>query len=210
MQGARQTAANRAGRLVSGVCYRCESNYQIDVGTLDCPDIEHVDSPLLPRVFIDEASDLFGWQMIGGVSYIGSAEHILVNSRIMKMCGITVPPESLLWPRMICFGPTEVRIMKEALCGVASRPEKIAVASRLSYFGRAGILHYALAQDVGQLGDLWKSHYRENRRFTQSAIASSPFSMTTEECSQLTTLMREYDTAQLRHEGFTRQREVRQ
>ena len=145
---------------VWGLCSRCGHEVDFSLGTLSNPDLSLVRNQIAPKVLFDSLTDIIGWSMYGGSSYIGSAEHIIINSLVALKLGFYVPPESLWRPRGIHFGLTELRaaymLSKELN---AKKLQKIDAALERVYFGRGSILYYILAQGLPGLYEQWIDHF---------------------------------------------------
>lgn len=178
--------------LVQGKCDLCNSTYSFDLGTFSRPNLEPIHHNTVPKVLFDELTDIIGWRICGGTSYIGSAEHIIVNSLIASRLGFKIPFESIWRPRGIHLGLAELRYATQTTT-LPNKHEKIISAMSRALLGRGGILYFFLSQGVDGLINLWKSHFESGKRLYDPVLGNTPFNITSKELKRLFTLLEELD-----------------
>jgi len=150
--------------LVSGVCIRCGSKYNYDLGTFSCPNLALIYDKVIPKIIFDNLVDIVGWRCSGGVGYIGSAEHVLVSGQLASRLGWHALPECLWSPKGIHYGLAEVRTaVILAQKGDKGLNFKVERAMQNALFGKATILYYIFSQGFDGLLQMWQRHFQEGR-----------------------------------------------
>ncbi len=177
-----------------GQCPRCRVVYRLDLGTYTAPRLEPVRDRIVPKVLFDTMTDLIGWRMVGGVSYAGSAEHVLTNSLIAQEMGWPVPPETLIRPRSIYYGLAEARaalaLNKRNGRSISTRMQ---LALQQVYFGRGTILYSALGQGFLSLLAMWRKHFAQDGCFYELSRGSPIFYLPDEAINLLEAKMRSFE-----------------
>jgi hypothetical protein len=177
---------------IVGLCPTCESSYRFELGTFANPHLDPIRGRLLPKVLFDELADIVGWQISGGVSYIGSAEHVITNSLIAARLKIPVPPESLIRTRGIYYGLAEARVLPDlSNSRTISRKERDALEK--VFFGRSSVLYFILAQGIDGLFAMWRQHFENGHHFYDLNIGSSAFRFSAEDLQLLANAMSSLD-----------------
>lgn len=180
---------------VEGNCNICGRLIKWKVGQKESPFLDESPGLLIPKVMFDTITDFLAWGMIGGVSYVGSAEHVLVNNLVAIKLGFRVPPESLVQCRGIHYGFTEARIAISAKPTECRLPERWFRALQRAYSGRASVLYYFIAQGIGGVERMWRIFFEEGHSYQELNIGDSAFSLDESQCNMLIKCVKKFDNA---------------
>lgn len=177
---------------LEGRCIGCSNDYRFDLGSYSKPNLNPLLENIAPKVLFDELTDILGWQVRGGTSYIGSAEHIIVNSMIAKESGLKVPPEAIWRPRGAMFGFAELRYLKQSNINVENN--RVALAMNRSVLGRGSILYYLISQNIFDLKNTWTNHFLQGKTVYDLAMSEDMiYSISKDEIEKIQKLILKWD-----------------
>jgi len=181
-----RVAMDIQGRISSGECAYCHAIHRIDLGSPGAPNLEVTARRLSPRVLFQDLLDVFGLSMVGGVGYLGNAEHYLVSGSVLSNLGLDVPPDLIWRPKGIYFGPAESRaaiVLSQQIA--ADQHRRIHDALRLVYSSRAVGLYYILSDGSTGLLESWNRHFERGRGITDPILGEIGFELSQNEIDSL-------------------------
>jgi hypothetical protein len=137
--------------------------YDFNLGTPANLEIEQVHGQLIPKVMIDNLTDIVGLGISGGIGYLSGAQHMLVTGLMASKLGWNTPPECLWSPRGIYYGLFETRVANMLVQAHSLElPTPIDKALSLILVGKASVLYYVLSRGFEGLYDMWNCYFKQD------------------------------------------------